>query len=108
MSPVKTMKTKRPRWTFDEDRLLEELYPTISATELSLVFGRPPEGIRYRARLLGIQAVKRSGLRKHSRRDYERVLTLWADMPASAVAERMGLTVHQVKHIINNAPSVLA
>ncbi len=102
------MTTKRPRWTFEEDRLLEDLYPTISASELSLVFGRPAEGIRYRARTLGIEVIKRSGLRKHSRLDYERVLGLWADMPASGVAKRMGLTIQQVKHIIQNAPSVLA
>jgi hypothetical protein len=99
---------KRPRWTFQEDRLLEDLYPTLSASELSLVFGRPAEGIRYRARLLGIKAEKRSNLRLHSRAKYERVLALYARMTARDVSQEMGLTLGQVKMMIRNAPSVLA
>jgi len=102
------MTTKRPRWTFEEDRLLEDLYPTISASELSLVFGRPAEGIRYRARTLGLEVIRRSWLRKHSRLASERVLGVWADMPASGVAERLGLPMPPVTHLLQNAPSVLA
>ena len=99
---------KRPRWTWEEDRILEDLYPTLSANELSLILGRPPEGIRYRACRLGVEAVKRNGFVKYGKDQYERAITLYARMPAREVGERMGISTDQAKYLVRNAPRALA
>ena len=54
MSPVTRLKSYRPRWTAEQDAVIMATYGQQTAADLAAQLGRTVNGIRWRARNLGL------------------------------------------------------